>query len=454
MYTWFNFAVDSLHHVNRYAVKWVNGSHTGRFQIVSSTKLHSTGRAEKRDLIIRAAAAQFNKQGFNDTRLEDVAVVLETSKTSISYHFKSKQALLEKAYEESCSIHGQLIERANAASSGLAKVSEWITGLGEIHSAILSGRMGNIAFLNDLTALEQSVSDRFARQCGAHYAAISGFLEEGKADGTVDPSVLGGATYFIWNSANWLEDWLAAIPAQRHAIAVRAFAGLISQGLATDRAAQFETSNRRSIDDTSGALFDREARARLKKDAFERSGIRKFNRSGYASLSLNALASDLGASRGTFYYTFADKDALLESCIERSLRQYSNALDRAASSSRTAVKKLHLVCTALYAGHFSDLDPLLRPSLLASLSNRKRAVAEAEVQNIAARFARLIADCFEDDSGSTKSVERLDLVILEVLNSIAITRNLQHPGGGKQITRPPGHEFFHALFKGVSRENR
>ena len=414
MYTWFSFTVDRLHPAIHCAVKWFGGFRTGRFHIVVSTKLQTTGRAEKRDLIIRAAALQFNNRGFNDTRLEDVAVVLETSKTSISYHFKSKQALLENAYRETCLIHGQLIERASAASTGLAKIIKWITSLGEIHQAVLRGQMGNIAFLNDLSVLDQSVSDPFAQQCGDHFAAIAGFLEEGKADGTIDPSVPGGAAYFIWNIANWMEDWLAALPLQRQDAAVHALTALLCRGLATEANPHFGASIPRSFDDTSNALFDREARARLKKDAFERSGIRSFNRFGYANLSLNTLASELGASRGTFYYTFADKDALLESCMERSLRQYSYALDQAATAPYTAVRKLHMFCTALYTGHFSDLDPVLRQSLFASLSPKKRAVADAEVQNIAARVARFIADSFEDGSGSVEDVERLDLVLLAV----------------------------------------
>ena len=137
--------------------------------------------------------------------------------------------------------------------------------------------------------------------------------------------------------------------------------------------------------------------------------------------------------------------------MERSLRQYSYALDQAASGPYTAVRKLHMFCTVLYTGHFSDLDPVLRQSLFASLSPKKRAVADAEVQNIAARVARFIADSFEDGSGSVEDVERLDLILLAVLNSIAATRMLIHPDSLKPISSPPAHEFFAALFRGVSR---
>lgn len=417
---------------------------------MAATRLQTTDRADKRDLILRAATLQFNERGFNDTRLEDVAVVLDTSKTSISYHFKSKQALLEQAYAETCAIYSDLLEDAALASSGLARIERWITGLGERHSAILSGRAGNIAFLNDLSALQQYESDQIALRSGEHHSAISRFVEAGEADGSIRPFAASGAAYFIWNIANWIEDWLAAIPANKHLAAIDALCCLLRRGLAADKASQFDAGSPRTLADASSALFNREARARLKKDAFERAGIRAFNRLGYSTISMNTLAKDLGASRGSFYYSFADKDALLECCTDRTLWQFSSALDEASNAPLTAIQKLHRVCTMLYTGHFSDLDPLLRPCLFTSLSDKKRAVSEAEKQNISARLARLVAECFEDDSGEPQGVDKLELILLGTINSLTTTRRILLPGDQGHIGAPPAHAYFAPLFRGLN----
>jgi len=60
--------------------------------------MKSENKATKREQILNHAISQFNAQGYYDTRLEDIARASGTGATNISYHFKSKEALLEEAY--------------------------------------------------------------------------------------------------------------------------------------------------------------------------------------------------------------------------------------------------------------------------------------------------------------------------------------------------------------------
>jgi len=66
--------------------------------------MNSENKATKREQILNHAISQFNAQGYYDTRLEDIARASGTGATNISYHFKSKEALLEEAYGLACNF--------------------------------------------------------------------------------------------------------------------------------------------------------------------------------------------------------------------------------------------------------------------------------------------------------------------------------------------------------------
>jgi len=66
--------------------------------MIEDSDRQSENKATKREQILNHAISQFNAQGYYDTRLEDIARASGTGATNISYHFKSKEALLEEAY--------------------------------------------------------------------------------------------------------------------------------------------------------------------------------------------------------------------------------------------------------------------------------------------------------------------------------------------------------------------
>src|ERR1700676_4668708 len=62
----------------------------------------STLRERRRQAIIRAAATAFNREGFHNTSLDDLAAALNTSKRTLYQFFATKQKLLY-----SCNQHAR-----------------------------------------------------------------------------------------------------------------------------------------------------------------------------------------------------------------------------------------------------------------------------------------------------------------------------------------------------------
>ena len=105
-----------------------------------TAKLQNAGRSDKRTVILSEAISLFNAQGYFDTRLEDVAARLGTAKTSISYHFKSKEALLFEAYSATCDFAEAEIKLAADAPTGLGRVLRWVRAFAQAQSAAIIGQ--------------------------------------------------------------------------------------------------------------------------------------------------------------------------------------------------------------------------------------------------------------------------------------------------------------------------
>ena len=408
--------------------------------------LRKTDRNDKRELILDEASAQFNEFGFHDVRLEDIAEALGATKASISYHFRSKTALLEAAYVRSCQHLEDALVEASANPAGLDQVGAWIRAVATMHSRALTNDYPQLAILNDLNALADEHHDMIERRIVGQLATITQFIE------AVAPEAGSrGAALLLWTLPGWIGQWLAAIPARRHPVQIDALAALVQRGVAhLDRPVQPALLS--LAGDGASMLFNREERARLKRDAFERAAIRRFNKQGYGGFSLNALADELGVSRGTFYYTFADKDALLIAAAERSHARIRKVLRVVDGASGPRLPNIAAGFAALYSEHASNLEPMLRGCIYRSLPAAREAVAEAEWQGIAAKLAQLFAESAEEGGCVEHGIERLELILLAALRNIAASPGLSAIPGGNPFGAALAVDYFAPLFGGLEKQ--
>src|SRR3978361_65377 len=63
-------------------------------------------RERRRQAIIRAAATAFNREGFHNTSMDDLAAALNTSKPTLYQFFKNKQKLLYACHQHAMD-HGE-----------------------------------------------------------------------------------------------------------------------------------------------------------------------------------------------------------------------------------------------------------------------------------------------------------------------------------------------------------
>ena len=80
---------------------------------------------DRRDQLVRTAAAEFAKTGLHATTTEALARAAGISQPVLYLHFANKEALFREAVQRNSSARADAVER-RIASIGVAEIPEWI----------------------------------------------------------------------------------------------------------------------------------------------------------------------------------------------------------------------------------------------------------------------------------------------------------------------------------------
>lgn len=409
-------------------------------------------RLRKFEAIKSAAARRFNTQGYTHTRLEDVAADLGLTKTSISYYFSSKEDLADAVFRAAAEF---LHDAVSSASSAPGSAAERIMRLFDVYTEQLGeaerGERVHLAALNDIEALPESVRAHISERASACVAQVNALVSAWIAEADAPLGRSEPASYLLLELLDWLGQRQG--DAERLEAARAAICHLLRQGLCT----YAETlGNPRPLDlepDGPPAIFDRDARNRLKREAFLKAGSRLFNQKGFGGTSLAEVASALGVTRGAFYYHIQDKEQFLDQCIDRSLQIVELALDAADVAELGPLDWLHSVLTDLIYRQAAGVEPLIRPSMAAVLAPPRQRRYRTRLQTIARRLGDALSDGVAD--GSIRALEASALE--EILSSILFVNggytvaaaNSQSSWGVSQDPRTATEDYLYLVFHGL-----
>jgi AcrR family transcriptional regulator len=159
---------------------------------------------------------------------------------------------------------------------------------------------------------------------------------------------------------------------------------------------------------------------------------------GFESVRVMVLADDLGLSRGSFYWHFADRAALVKALLER-WRKRETTIDQdvRAQSTDDPVADLTRVLDAALVQEGQDLENMRFELALRDLGRRDPAVANMLLEVDAARMA-LFQQKFERLTG-----ERSNAAELAALFYLAIV------GSNQALGRPDGRQNLKAYLSGI-----
>ncbi|WBQ11446.1 TetR/AcrR family transcriptional regulator [Hyphomonadaceae bacterium ML37] len=378
-------------------------------------------RRRKLDAIVSAAAQRFNEQGFAHTRLEDVAADLGLTKTSISYYFASKEDLAEAVFRAAAEFLHDAVNSARAAPGDPADriqalVSAYAAQLGEA----ARGRRAHLAALRDLEALPDGVRDQIAGRMSEAVALINALVTDWIGHARAPVRRPEPVTVLILELLDWLaERQGGAGKGGDISAAGTALADLLDHGLtAAGAAAAGAAAPLDLTSDETLAIFDRDARNRMKREAFLKAGSRLFNQKGFGGASLAEVASALGVSRGAFYYHIQDKEQFLDQCLDRSLHIVERALSLAEAAELSALGRVRSVLVELVYRQAAGVEPLIRPGMAAVLPPPRRRRYQSRMRNIALRLGDALAEGVE-----TGEIRALDTGLIEEILAGAVFLN-------------------------------
>lgn len=391
----------------------------------------------KKEKIIDAATRLFNSKGYHDTRLQDIGEKLGVVKTTLIYHFKNKETILYEAYRRSCENYSQLLNIASQQETGLNRALEFLRQQLEWQARSLSGEHPQLALITDLDALSEDKFGDVAKDFQNIVERFSGFLAEGESDGSVEVESRHASTFFVFNVLYGTPSWLKSLPASSIPEATKSFLDIIKYGLSFEYERPKTVLNRPAAFERVPDIIDRDTINRMKRNAFLRTGIRFLNLYGYRNLSLDNIASELGVTRGAFYYQIEDKEEFLVRTFERTCELFESALTFEKESERKAsgLVKIETMTKLLFEGHVTELEPLLNLNLAHLLTNPHQAILNARLKRIRALLAEYIAHGMLDGSLRDVDAEISENIIIyaffaEYLQSYAAisSQNVWQPG--------------------------
>lgn len=188
----------------------------------------STLREKRREAIIRAAATAFNREGFHNTSMDDLAAALNTSKPTLYQFFENKQKLLYACHQHAMDYGEAGLALAHReGKSGREKLAIYCRHYmhGVMHD------FGSCAVLTDIDALRKDDRAAAIERRARISAATRELIEEASRDGSfalVDSKL---ASLFVLSVVNWILIWYRPDGGRTRDEIVETFISMIENGL-------------------------------------------------------------------------------------------------------------------------------------------------------------------------------------------------------------------------------
>ena len=191
-------------------------------------------RELKRDAVIRAAAREFNRKGYHNTSLDDIAAALQVTKPTVYYYVTSKEQLLFE-----CFVAG--VEQIRAA---FREVRQLPVPARERLNAVL--RHYGEAVASDfgwcmVRAEDQDLSPAMSRHIKSLKSEIDQgirrLLREGIQDGSIEPCDPKMTAFALAGALNWIAHWYREDQSLTGAQIATAFVTIFEGGLRPRRGA-------------------------------------------------------------------------------------------------------------------------------------------------------------------------------------------------------------------------
>ena len=200
-------------------------------------------REVKREAVIRAAAHAFNRKGYHNTSLDDIAAALEVTKPTVYYYVQNKEQLLFE-----CFVTGVEALRASFHEVKQQKVSgrERLVGVLRRYGEAVASEFGWCMVRAEEQDLSPAMSSHIKALKSEIDQDIRRLIRDGIQDGSIHPCDPKMTAFALAGALNWIAHWYRENKSMTGAQIATAFVTIFENGLLPRAAAAPRRSTTRA----------------------------------------------------------------------------------------------------------------------------------------------------------------------------------------------------------------
>ena len=334
----------------------------------------------------------FNQHGVGAVGFGDLAKRMGVGRATFYHYVSDREDLIFRCYQNSCEAETERLDIASEADPGLPQVLEFM----RLSLAPEADQTAIIADTGVLGEGPKSIIDKARRR---NFDRLAAMIGDGINAGSVRPCderiiarILPSIVAFTRMSDRWVKRKGAA----RN---LDALVDFIAYGSASHRVSDFRLyKNAEDFSRISLSGFGDQKISDLKMEQILMKGSQLINRHGVVNVSLEDVASALGATRGTVYHYFSDREDLVQKCLERSFELYDAFVDYADAHGRNGLEKAAIVSHLNSQAMVGSLQPVAGWMGLDVLSPALQKRAQKRLREILDRTEKFAKEGMEDGS--------------------------------------------------------
>jgi TetR/AcrR family transcriptional regulator len=183
----------------------------------------------KREVLLREAAASFNRSGYHGTSLAEIAKKLGVTKAALYTYVPSKEELLYFCHDSAMDSAMEILVEARAASgTGLEKLAATLRG----YLNLMLGEDGSYVVLLEENAMKPVHMRAIIKRRDKFEQGLRDLVEEGMADRSIVPCNPKLAIFMIMGAMNWSRKWYQPSGSWSGAQIAVALTGILERSLA------------------------------------------------------------------------------------------------------------------------------------------------------------------------------------------------------------------------------
>ncbi len=324
----------------------------------TSGGVRSSRFERRKDEIINAAGALFNRHGLRDATLAVIAHEIGLNLKSLRYYFERREDLVAASFMRSIDLHHELVRQALTQTGVQARVTRFVGSYFALHSRVRRGEQPEFVYFGDLRALSEPHATVVWGAYNGLFKAIRSLF---RTPGRPWPgAALNAATHMLLSQMLWSVVWTNDYGPEDLPRVTGHFTDILFRGLA---AKPVELSRFASPPAPPPAASDR-----LSPELFLRTATSLINQLGFRGASVDRISAELNVTKGAFYHYNETRDGLVVACFERSFDRIRAAQRDAIAGHADGLSQLCAATASLVTGQMLEHGTLLRTSALTAIA--------------------------------------------------------------------------------------